>query len=204
MSTNNTSEHETTERWFVLALTALGTSVFAAGYYEDLSKINTNWVPPLVVTSIAILVLVYYLNENFRSYIWSIDLKHLTIFHLWRIVAALVFFHYGSENLLPKQFVIDAGYGDLTVGLLVPVVLMLPSGDRKYLLFHIFGMLDFVIAVGTGFTFNVILHDPLMANITTFPIVLIPLYGVPITGAISIMTLDRLIKSQFNNQVVHS
>lgn len=204
MSTNNTGDRETTERWLVFALSAWGAAVFAAGYYGIFAKVNTNWVPPLVISGITLPVLIYYLKENFGSYIWSIDIKHLSIFHVWRIVAALVFFHYGSQNLLSKQFVVDAGYGDLAVGLLVPVVLMLRVGDSKYLAFHIFGMLDFVIAVGTGFTFNVILHDPLMANITTFPIMLIPLYGVPVTGALSIMTLDRLLRTGFSNRAVHS
>lgn len=204
MSMNRGANHDATERWFVFALAIWGAAVFAAGYYQVFSKINTIWVPPLVMAGIIIPVLVYFVNENFRSYIWSIDLKHLTIFHVWRIVAALVFFHYGSENLLPKQFVIDAGYGDLTVGLLVPIILMLKGSDRKYLLFHIFGLLDFVVAVGTGFTFNLILHDPLMSNITTFPIVLIPLYGVCVTGALSVMTLDRLLRRRLGYQQTYS
>lgn len=186
-------EYDTTERWFVLALFVWGAVVFTLGYYGVFSKIDTNWVPVLVLTGITVPVLQYYLSQ-FRSYIWSIHLKHLTIFHVWRIVAALVFFHYGSQNLLPKQFVINAGYGDLVVGLLVPIVLMLKGGDRKYLLFHIFGLLDFVVAVGTGFTFTLILHDPLMNNITTFPVVLIPMYGVCVTGSLSVMTLDRLLR----------
>ena len=115
-----------------------------------------------------------------------------------------MFFHYGSQNLLPKQFVIHAGYGDLAVGLLVPIILMLKRGDRKYLLFHIFGLLDFIVAVGTGLTFNFILHDPLMRNITTFPILFIPLYGVCVTGSLSIMTLDILLKRRFRLQATSS
>ncbi len=200
MNTNSTGDRNTTERWFVLALSLWGAAVFVAGYYGAFTKIDTILVPPLVMVGITIPVLVYYLNKNFKSYIWSIDVKHFTIFHVWRIVAALVFFHYGSQNLLPKQFVIDAGYGDLAVGLLVPVVLILRGDNSKYLAFHIFGLLDFVVAVGTGFTFNVILHDPLMGNITRFPIVLIPLYGVPVTGALTIMTLDRLLRRQFDHE----
>lgn len=198
------SDYETTERWFVLVLFIWGAVVFSLGYYGVFSKIDTNWVPVLVGIGIVLPVLRYYLNQKFRSYIWSIDLKHLTIFHLWRIVAALVFFHYGSQNQLPKQFVIDAGLGDLAVGLLVPIVLMLKGGDRKYLLFHIFGLLDFVVAVGTGFTFTLILHDPLMNNITTFPVVLIPLYGVCVTGSLSVMTLDRLLRRRLGYQQTYS
>lgn len=200
MSKNRNAKNEITERWFVLSLTLWGAAVFTTGYFGIFSNINTNWVPLLVFTGITIPVLVYYLNEDFRSYIWSIELKHLTIYHLWRIVAALIFFHYGSQNLLPTQFVINAGFGDLVVGLLVPIVLLLRENSSKYLAFHLFGMLDFAIAVGTGFTFNVLLNDPLMRNIITYPIVLIPLYGVCITGALSIMTLDRLLKSKYRSE----
>lgn len=200
MSMKRNAKNEITERWFVLSLTLWGAAVFTAGYFGIFSNINTNWVPLLVITGITIPVLVYYLNEDFRSYIWSIELKHLTIYHLWRIVAALIFFHYGSQNLLPTQFVINAGLGDLAVGLLVPIVLLLRENSSKYLAFHLFGMLDFAIAVGTGFTFNVLLNDPLMRNIITYPIVLIPLYGVCITGALSIMTLDRLLKSKYRSE----
>lgn len=200
MRTHSNAKNEATERWFVLSLTVWGAAVFAAGYFGIFSKIDTNWVPLLVMAGITIPVLVYYLNKDFRAYILSIDLKHLTIYHLWRIVAALIFFHYGSQNLLPTQFVINAGFGDLAVGLLVPIVLLLRESHSKYLVFHIFGMLDFAIAVGTGFTFNVLLNDPLMRNIMTYPIVLIPLYGVCITGALSIMTLDRLLRSKYRSE----
>jgi len=200
MGTNSNAKNEPTERWFVLSLTIWGAAVFAAGYFGFFSNINTYWVPMLVITGITIPVLVYYLNRDFRLYIWSIDLKHLTIYHLWRIVAALVFFHYGSQNLLPAQFAINAGYGDLAVGLLVPIVLFLKESHSKYLAFHLFGMLDFAIAIGTGFTFNVLLNEPLMRNITTYPIVLIPLYGVCITGSLSIMTLDRLLRSKHHSE----
>lgn len=102
--------------------------------------------------------------------------------------------HYGSQQLLPEQFAINAGYGDLAIGFLVPIVLMLPQGTNKYIAFHIFSLLDFMLAVGTGLTFT-ILSVPLMENIATFPIVLIPFFGVPITGAGSVMAIDSLLKN---------
>jgi hypothetical protein len=184
---------ETTERWFILILTLWGLTVTIAGFYGIFANLNLRFIPPIVMISLLIPVFIYYRNQNLRSYIWSLDLKHLTIFHVWRIVAAIVFFEYLNQNLLPRQFVFDAGYGDLIVGLLVPVVLLLSYGDRKYFFFNIFSLLDFVVAVGTGLTFT-ILQVPLMENIATYPIVLIPLYGVPVTGALSIMTLDRMLK----------
>ncbi|MGD1700115.1 hypothetical protein [Dapis sp. BLCC M229] len=92
---------------------------------------------------------------------------------MWRILAGFAFLHYGSQGLLPEQFVLNAGYGDLVVGFLVPLILLLPEHNNKYIAFHIFSLLDFVLAVGTGLIFT-LLQIPLMENIATYPIVLIP------------------------------
>ena len=51
-----------------------------------------------------------------------------------------------------------------------------------------------MVAVGTGLTFTV-LGDPLMRTLLDTPMALIPLWGVPITGAISLLALHRLLKS---------
>ena len=188
--------YQATKRWCVLTLLIWGTTVMSAGYYGLFTQISLYSIPPLIATGIFIPVLVYYLNPQFRAYIGSIDFKYLTLFHLWRIPAAIVFFHYGNQHLLPEGFVFNAAYGDLLVGLLAPIILLLGNrGNRKYLAFHVFSLLDFVVAVGTGLTFT-ILQVPLMETIATYPIIFIPLFGVPVTGALSIMTLDRLIRER--------
>lgn len=186
-----TSRNSITQRWFFLVLSLWGTAILIGGYYGLFTKINLNWIALLVVMGMTIPVVVYYSNANFHAYIQSLDLKYLTVFHLWRIPAGLWFLDCGSQNLLPEQFVTTAGYGDLAVGLLVPVVLLVRLRGR-YTMFHIFSVLDFAIAVGTGLTFN-LLRVPLMENIATFPTVIIPLFGVCVTGALSVMTLDRLV-----------
>lgn len=114
---------------------------------------------------------------------------------IWRIPAALAFFWYGAQGLLPPVFVRNAGWGDLIAGIAaIPVVFWLPqrAWRRTSLIgFYCFSFADFVIAVGTGFTFS-LLGDPLMATLKTFPMALIPLFGVPLTGSLSIIALHRL------------
>jgi hypothetical protein len=190
---NNTANHDSTKRWFIFTLSIWAIAIFLGGYYGFFATIPPTCILPIVVSGIMTPVLFYYFNESFRSYVVSIGLKYLTLFNVWRIPAGLVFLYYGSRNLLPEQFVHNAAYGDLTVGLLVPIILMIRGGIGKYLVFHIFGLLDFVVAVGTGLTLT-LLQVPLMENIRTFPILLIPLYGVCITGALHIMTLDILLR----------
>jgi hypothetical protein len=61
--------------------------------------------------------------------------------------------------------------------------------------FHLFSFGDFLVAVGTGLTFTV-LGDPLMRTLLDTPMALIPLWGVPITGAISLLALHRLLTAE--------
>ncbi|GAB4550673.1 MAG: hypothetical protein Tsb0014_45170 [Pleurocapsa sp.] len=193
MNTSKTIKLEIIDKRVVLTLTIWAITVSLFGYWGWFSHLPVPSIAFLVMSAIGILLTIYYRNHNFRAYISSIHPKHLTIFHLWRILAGFAFLHYGSQQLLPEQFVINAGYGDLAVGFLVPIVLMLRESINKYIAFHIFSLLDFVLAVGTGLTFT-ILSVPLMENIASFPIILIPFFGVPITGASSVMAIDSLMK----------
>jgi fatty acid desaturase len=71
--------YKNTRRWFFLALSVWAAAVFVAGYYGVFTSVGRIWIPPLVLAGIAIPVLVYYRNKSFRAYIWSIDLKYLTV-----------------------------------------------------------------------------------------------------------------------------
>ncbi|MBW7968577.1 permease [Bradyrhizobium sp. BR 10289] len=146
---------------------------------------------PVIVLGIVVPVIVYAMAKGFRDYIEAIGLRTLTAFHIWRIAAALLFFWYGAHNLLPEVFVRNAAWGDLIAGLLAGGVTLLPENRSRYLVFHIFGFADFVVALGTGLILF-LLEDPRMAGIQTLPMALIPLYGVGISGANHIMAFDLL------------
>jgi hypothetical protein len=195
MNSANTFGQERTERQFIFGLSIWAIVTYIAAYNGVFTRLPLPSIAVLVMAGVAVPVAIYYTREGLRTYIGSIPLKHLSLYHLWRIPAGLAFLYYGREHLLPEQFTINAGYGDLAVGLLVPVTLMLKDGWTKYFVFHVFGLLDFVVAVGTGLLFT-LTQVPLMENIASFPIALIPLYGVCVTGALSIMTLDVLIRQR--------
>jgi hypothetical protein len=170
-----------------------GLSVAVGSYFGLFSTFPLPWFALLVAMSITIPLTIYYGNSSFRAYIRGLPLNYLTLFHIWRIPAAMTFFYYDSQNLLPPIFVRNAAWGDLAAGLLVLVVLVLPKSIWKYWGFHLFGLADFVAAVSTGLFFS-LLQVPTMETISTFPISLIPLFGVGMSGASHIMTLDMLIQ----------
>ena len=182
---------ERIDRRFIAALTFWFIGVFATAWFGLYELLPPRPLVIPIAMGILIPVTIYFRSNSFRQYIRSISLKHLTLFHVWRIPAGFAFLYYGSQGWLPETFARNAGWGDLAVGVLTPFVLMAPSGLGKYAAFHIFGILDFIVALGTGITFALTLV-PTMENIAQFPIVLIPMYGVAITGSLSIMTLHRI------------
>lgn len=182
-------------RRLIFTIGIWGTAVGAGSCVGLFSTFPLPWFALLVAIGIMAPVVFYYSNSTCRAYIQELHLNYLTIFHLWRIPAALVFFYYGNQHLLPETFVRNAAWGDLFAGLLVLPVLILPSHRWKYWVFHLFGMTDFLIAVGTGLTFS-LLQVPMMNTVATYPIALIPLFGVGISGASHIMALDLLARGK--------
>jgi hypothetical protein len=161
----------------------------AAGW---LAAVPTAVIAPLVVLGIALPSLAYALTPALRTWAAGIGLWWLTALHVWRIAAAGVFFWYGSQGRLPDLFVINAGWGDLAAGLLALAVVLAPrAGRRSYAAVHLFGFADFVVAVGTGLTFT-LLGDPLMATIREFPLALIPLFGVGVSGTVHVIAFHLL------------
>jgi hypothetical protein len=86
--------------WGLGVATAAKTGLFSGVYPLLLAG--------LIALGIILPVVAYALSRSFRDYIEALGLYGLTAFHVWRIVAALVFFWYGAHNLLPDVFVQNA------------------------------------------------------------------------------------------------
>lgn len=159
-----------------------------------LQRLGQHFMPAfalLVALGIGLPVVAYLVWPIVRRSVDAIGLHRLTLLHIWRIPAALMFFHYGVRGELPTAFWVLAGVGDLLAGCFAATLLWAQPTLSRYRRIHLFGFADFVIAVGTGLTFT-LLQDPRMALLTTLPMVLIPLFGVGLSGASHIIAL-RLI-----------
>lgn len=183
-------------RTWLIGLLAWGLLVTVLALSGLLAALPTRLLPLPIALALTGLLAAYAFLPGVRRLAQQLDMRWLTLFNVWRVPAALLFFWYGAQGLLPATFVRNAGLGDLIAGLAaVPVVLWLmprPGWRRPSLLaFHLFSFADFVVAVGTGFAFS-LLSDPLMAELKSFPLALIPLFGVPLTGALSVIALHRL------------
>jgi hypothetical protein len=155
----------------------------------------------LVAMGIGVPATLYFAMPSVRRAVDAIGLHRLTLMHAWRIPAAMVFFYYGMRGALPPLFWILAGFGDLLAGSYAASLLWRTPDLSLYRHVHRFGFGDFVLAVGTGLTFT-LLRDPRMALLTTLPMVLIPLFGVGLSGASHIVALHALAKAGTARDVI--
>lgn len=172
-------------------LAAWGLAVALAAHAGLFQAIAPLYFGPLVAAGIAIPFAIYALIPAVHRYFERAGVYPLTVLHVWRIPASLAFFWYGLQNQLPPAFWILAGVGDFVAGVNALPMLKGPASDDVYFRIHRFGFADFVVAVGTGLLFTV-LNDPRMATIRELPMVLIPLFGVGISGASHLIAFDLL------------
>jgi hypothetical protein len=176
------------------AIILWGATVVIAAESGWLAGLYPPVIGAIVAATIALPTLCYHLSPGLRDVIQAIGHRRIVQFHIWRIPAALMFFWYGAQGALPPLFWILAGVGDLLAGSYALRIASVPADDNRYFRFHCFGFADFVVAVGTGLTFTLLL-DPRMGAITQLPLALIPLFGVGISGASHLMAFDMLRRS---------
>jgi hypothetical protein len=169
--------------WFIAVIAGAQTGFFASLYMP--------WIAAIVAATIALPTAWYFLSSRLRRYVDAIGHRRLMLLHTWRVPAALLFFWYGLRGELPPVFWILAGTGDFIAGSYAAYLMFKPESAARYRSFHAFGFADFVVAVGTGLTYTLLL-DPRMAAIAALPMALIPLFGVGISGATHLMAFDML------------
>lgn len=148
-------------------------------------------LPILIGASAPIIafVMMFWLSATFRDLILSLDLRLMTGIQAWRF-AGLGFLALYVHGVLPGLFAWPAGLGDIVIGVTAPLVLLAlirsPSfaRSRLFAVWNRLGILDLVVAVGTG-ALSSALALGVYGEITTgpmarLPLVLIPAYFVPL------------------------
>jgi hypothetical protein len=170
--------------WFGLAFATVQSGAFADAPDQ----------PPLaLIASVAVPIFLflgaYWLSTDFRAFVLTRNLRFVTMLQAWRVVgfAFVALYLYG---VLPGFFAIPAGLGDFAVGAAAPFVVaaLVTRPDyatsRGFLLFNLMGLLDFVVAIGTGLGMRAqVAADaagPSMAPLAELPLGMIPGFVVPL------------------------
>jgi hypothetical protein len=125
----------------------------------------------------------------FRASVLAADLRLLSAIQGWR-AGGLGFLALHAHGVLPGLFAWPAGLGDIAIGVTAPWVTLAlirrPSfvSSPMFVVWNLLGILDLVVAVGTGALSSGIVPG-LVGEVTTapmsqLPLVLIPAYLVPL------------------------
>jgi len=117
-------------------------------------------------------------------------------------VVGVIFLLLWAAGRLPGEFALPAGIGDMLTGIgaatLAPAI---ARGDRNSraaaYLWNVFGLLDFVVALATGFLtspgpFHLLAPDNPNLLATAYPLAMIPTFVVPFTTLLHVLCLWKL------------
>jgi hypothetical protein len=169
---------------------------------------NTVVGAPYIATSLTLSLLAgtlpLLISPAFRQLVRAIPATVLIGVHVIRVLGIL-FLALLDMRLLPSQFALPAGYGDITVGLLALGLVYLFAKRKPYaptlaIVWNALGLLDFVSALASGIAFigpfaaQLAAHgtSPLYLNY----VLIIPAFGVPLYTLLHVYSLFQLISAR--------
>lgn len=143
--------------------------------------------------------------RSVREEVLKINPIWITAMQGLRILGGGFLFVYAFGHL-PGLFAFTAGYGDIIVALLAPVVTAKLAMNRGFLKsrwlerFHYLGLLDFVGAVGSGLiargTIPLIENPESTTALGQLPLVLVPCFAVPLWICFHIVALMQIFDAR--------
>src|SRR5437763_8511028 len=152
--------------------------------------------PPLpiffgVAIPLAVFLAAYFGSTPFRDFILGADLRFVAAIEAWRW-GGLGFLSLYANGILPGLFALPAGLGDMAIGITAPCIVLrlirnpLFAASRRFVIWNILGIADFVVAVSMGALssgafpgINGLIGNVTTSPMTRFPLVLIPAFMVP-------------------------
>jgi hypothetical protein len=149
-------------------------------------------------------------SPTWRRVVDTIPAESLISVQIFRLIGGIFLLLYAIGSL-PRHFALPAGWGDLAVGLLAPLVALAVRnqvrGARPLALgWNLFGFMDLLVAVGMGTGYLLLalqpgLHVPPSAPaMTFFPLVLIPTFAVPLGFILHIYSIRRTLRGERRSQ----
>jgi hypothetical protein len=147
-----------------------------------------------VLTPILLFWLWYSNSKPFREFVLSLSPQTLTFVQAWRI-AGFVFLALYAYRILPGDFALPAGWGDVAIGLTAVVVatrLAKPEHKTAFIAWQLLGVTDLVVAVGTGAVSRLVTPQLAANSISTAPMTVLPLSLIP-TFAVPLLFILHVI-----------
>src|SRR5215813_5229405 len=152
--------------------------------------------PPLpiffgVAIPLTLFFAAYFGLKSFRGFILGADLRFVAAIQAWRW-GGLGFLSLYANGILPGLFALPAGLGDMAIGFSAPWIVLslvrnpLFAGSRRFVIWNILGITDFVVAVAAATLasgafpgINTLIGNVTSSPMTRLPLVLILAFMVP-------------------------
>jgi hypothetical protein len=184
--------------WLALAIALAAIGV----YHVDASAMPT--IQYGIALPILIGILLIWRSKTVMQILDAVPQEWLVGVQLYRALGVIFLILYAAGKL-PGFFAWPAGIGDIAIGLLAPVVGLAyaraPSVTAGLVrAWNVFGILDLMVAVTTGFMTAPSLIQPIAVEpnsdlMSVLPMVLIPVYLVPLSIVLHIASLVKLHRS---------
>ena len=179
--------------WFALVV-VLG----ASGAYVTTPGSIPVPIAIAVTAPIALFLVGIRVSPALREFALATDARLMLGIQAWRF-AGLGFLALYAHGVLPGMFAWPAGLGDIAIGITAPWLLVALireprfAASRTFVAWNLLGVLDLVVAVGTG-ALGSALATGIAGEVTTgpmarLPLVLIPAFFVPIFVMLHIVAL---------------
>lgn len=155
----------------------------------------------ILVLSLVAGTLPLVISPTFRRIVRAVPETWIVGIHATRILGVL-FLALMDMRLLPAEFALPAGYGDVTVGLLAVAMAYLLARRHPYarvlvIGWNVLGLLDFVSALTTGGTYIPPFAAQLAAsgvslNYLNF-VLIVPTFGVPLFALLHLYSLIQML-----------
>jgi hypothetical protein len=181
--------------WFAAALVLAGFAL-SHGASDGVLVIGLGIFVPIVIGVIALPR-----SETMDLLVHAVPQSWLVGVQFYRVLGGILLVLFGRGQL-PGAFALPAGIGDVLVGVLAPVLALadardMVQRDRLIRIWNAFGMIDLVVAVGTGFltlpaTLQVLSLGAPNEPIRAFSLVMFPMFAVPLAALLHLMSLTKL------------
>jgi hypothetical protein len=183
-------------RWTIASAVVCGAWLFAVVLLASQNVFRNDVLPPRIPMALFGTLAIGYLfliSQTFRSIIAGIPQHWLIGIQTFRLLGGVFLIRY-LQGQLPGAFAIPAGVGDVLTGILAPLVAYWWYVGKSYargaaIAWNFFGIADLINAVALG-----VVTGGGGGGIV-FPIVLIPVYGVPRALLIHSYSLIGLLRS---------
>jgi hypothetical protein len=186
-----------------LGLAAWFALVFSMGAREVF--VTPGDSPPLalliaVTAPVVLFLAAFWVSRSLRDVVVAADLRFMTAIQAWRIggFSFLALYTYG---ILPGYFAWPAGLGDIAIGATAPWIIAALMRERSFIAtksfmaWNLFGILDLVVAVGSGAFGPLFLGGDVLGRATApmsyLPLVLVPAFFVPLFIILHLIALSQ-------------